>query len=135
MLIRTFSLIALLSLAACSTTPSTEEQAEKAAEATDACLANPAMAKVWGECNVKTTIFQRAEGIGRCQAQHGKAKGETLMLKINLKKNGKVNKVWAEDGTARNKPLESCLSKEISSLQFAAPPKGVKPVIYFPFQQ
>lgn len=135
MIARTLSLIALLSLAACSSTPSAEDQAEKAAEATDECLANPEMAKSWGECNVKTTIFQRAGGIGQCQAKHGKAKGETLMLKISLKKSGKVSKVWAEDGTARNKPLESCLSKEISSLQFATPPKGVKPVIYFPFQQ
>lgn len=135
-LIRPLSLIALLSLAACSTAPSTEDRAEEAAaEATDECLANPAMAKSWGECNVKTTIFQRAEGIGQCQAKHGKAKGETLMLKIRLKQNGKVRNVWAEDGSAKNKPLEKCLSQEISRLQFAAPPKGVNPVIYFPFQQ
>jgi hypothetical protein len=135
MLIRTLSLFALLSLAACSTAPTAQEQEEKAAEATDLCLANPAMAKTWGECNVKTTIFQRAEGIGQCQTKHGKAKGETLMLKIRLKQNGKVRNVWAEDGSAKNKPLEKCLSKEISRLQFAAPPKGVNPVIYFPFQQ
>lgn len=132
---RALSLIALLSLAACSTTPSAEKEAEQAAEATDECLANPAMAKSWGECNVKTTIFQRADGIGQCQSKHGKAKGETLMLKIRLKQNGKVKNVLAEDGSAKNKPLEKCLSQEISKLQFAAPPKGVNPVIYFPFQQ
>jgi hypothetical protein len=135
MLIRTLSFLALLSLAACSTTPSAEEQAEQAAQATDECLANPGLAKGWGECNVKSTIFQRAEGIGQCQAKHSKAKGETVMLKIRLKPNGKVRKVWADEGTARNKPLEACLAKEISGLQFSAPPKGVNPVIYFPFQQ
>jgi hypothetical protein len=132
---RTLSLLALLSLAACSTTTSTQERAEEAAEATDECLANPAMAKTWGECNVKTTIFQRAEEIGQCQAKHGKAKEGTLMLKIRLKPNGKVRNVLAEDGSAKNKPLEKCLTQEISRLQFAAPPKGVNPVIYFPFQQ
>jgi hypothetical protein len=135
MSIRILGLLALLSLAACSSTPTIEEQEEKAAAATDECLANPAMAKTWGECNVKATIFQRAQGIGQCQTKHAKAKGETLMLKIRLRQNGKVRNVWAEEGSARNRPLEKCLSKEISRLQFATPPKGVNPVIYFPFQQ
>mgnify|MGYP000296530476 CR=1 FL=1 len=57
------------------------------------------------------------------------------MLKIRLKPNGKVRNVHADNGSARNPALEKCLSKEISQLQFAAPPKGVQPVIYFPFQQ
>jgi hypothetical protein len=136
-LARPVSLLALLLLVSCSSTPTIEEQEEKAAKSTDQCLANPQLAKTWGECNVKTTIFRRADAIGQCQAKHGKSnpQTETLMLKIRLRPNGKVRNVWAEDGSAKNKPLERCLSQEISRLRFAAPPKGVDPVIYFPFQQ
>lgn len=126
--------LALFALTACSTTPSEPSEAELA-EATDECLSNPKLARAWGECNVKSTIYQGSDGIARCQKAHAKANSETLMLKIRLKQDGKVNKVWAEEGTAKNKPLEGCLRKEISKLQFAAPPKGVDPVIYFPFQQ
>lgn len=134
---RILSLSLLLLLTACSTTPSgTEEELDaQAAEATDQCLANPELAKTWGECNVKKTIFSRMSAIGDCQMKHVKSPGqEALMLKIRLKANGKVRDVKAEDGTAKNRGLEKCLSQEISKLQFAAPPKGVSPVIYFPFQ-
>jgi len=130
------SLSLLLLLAACSSTPEVtdeEQAAQVAAEATDQCLANPALAKAWGECNVKATIFGRMEGIGACQMKHGK-NNASMMLKISVRPNGRVKGVRAEDGAAKNRPLEKCLAAEISRLHFAAPPKGVKPVIYFPYQ-
>ena len=122
-------------LAACASSPSREQQDAKLAESTDQCLADPNLAKVWGECNVKSVIYQRSDGIAQCQSKFAQSQGGTLMLKIRLKPNGKVRRVWPENGTARNKNLEKCLSTEIAKLQFAAPPKGVDPVIYFPFQQ
>jgi hypothetical protein len=111
-----------------------KEEDAKLAEATDQCLAHPELAKAWGECNVKTVIFQRKGGIGQCQAKYALKKDETMMLKIRLRPNGRVRNVWAEEGAPKNKDLERCLAKQISRLKFAAPPKGVSPVIYFPFQ-
>jgi hypothetical protein len=136
---RILSLSLLLLLSACTTTPSgTEEEvdAQIAAEATDHCLANPELAKAWGECNVKKTIFSRMDAIGQCQMKHSKADSkDAMMLKIRLRPNGRVKDVRAEEGKAKNRGLEKCLSSVISKLKFAAPPKGVSPVIYFPFQQ
>jgi len=133
------SLSLLFLLSACTTTPSaTEEEIEAqiAAEATDQCLANPELAKDWGECNVKKTIFSRMDAISQCQMRHAKASSaDAMMLKIRLRTNGKVRDVKAEQGKAKNKNLETCISKVIAKLQFAAPPKGVSPVIYFPIQQ
>lgn len=127
--------LCLFLLAACASQPSTEELAEEAAEATDACLANPKLASSWGECNVKKTIFDNSRAIGQCQQKHAKPSKDPLMLKIRLKASGAVHNVQAEDGSPRNKALEGCLSREIAKLKFAAPPKGANPVIYFPFVQ
>lgn len=131
------SLLSVLLLAACSSQPSVEEQEAAAAKATDECLADSNLAREWGECNVKRTIYSRMEAIGDCQRKFhkGSRPGDTLMLKIRVKPNGRVRDVRADENVRPvNKPLESCLSKEIGKLQFAAPPKGVKPIIYFPFQ-
>lgn len=131
------SLLSLLFLAACASQPSVQEQEEAAAKATDECLADSALAKEWGECNVKRTIYDRMEAIGACQRkfQKGSAKGDTLMLKIRVRPNGSVRDVRADENVRPvNKPLEACLAKEIGKLKFAAPPKGVKPIIYFPYQ-
>jgi len=130
------SLSLLLLLSACSSAPEvTEEEnaAKAAAEATEQCFANPELAKAWGECNVKKTIYGRMEGIGACQMKHGQ-NNAAMMLKISVRPNGRVKEVRAEDGAAKNRPLEKCLAAEISRLHFAAPPEGVKPVIYFPYQ-
>lgn len=133
--------LALVLLAtACSSTPMKSEEElieEEAAAATDACLKDPALARSWGECNVKRTIFDRMDQIGACQKKHGKpAKpgdvSGAMLLTIHLKQDGRVQNVKAEQ--SKNKPLEACLGKEISKLKFASPPKGVKPVIYFPYQ-
>ena len=131
------SLISVLFLAACASQPSVEEQEAAAAKATDECLADSALAREWGECNVKRTIYARMAAIGECQRKFhkGSRPGDTLMLKIRVRPNGRVKDVRADENVRPvNKPLESCLSKEIGKLQFAAPPQGVKPIIYFPYQ-
>ena len=119
---------------ACSSTPTEQKTEEQAAEATDRCLANPELAKEWGECNVKTSLFAQKEGIGKCQSQFSKNPSQTMMLKIRLKPDGSVRRVKAEEGGPKNRNLERCLSKVVEKIRFASPPKGVKPVIYFPTQ-
>lgn len=131
--------LSLLLLAGCA---SSEQKAEEnrttpAAEATDACLANPKLALAWGECNVKTTIFTRTAAIGACQRSFAKNSrpGDTLVLKIRIKPDGSVREVTADDSVhPANKKLEACLAKEIGQLRFAKPPRGVKPIVYFPYQ-
>jgi hypothetical protein len=129
-------LSAALFLAACSSsTPSAEDLDEQAAESTDACLADPAAAKEWGECNVKAALFSQRESIAKCQAQHSKApSNQTMILKIQLKADGAVRNVRAEEGGPKNRSLEKCLRRVVRKIRFAAPPAGVKPVIYFPTQ-
>ena len=134
---RLAAVTSLFLFAACASAPATVERDEKQAAATDACLANPALAKRWGECNVKRVIYDHAKELGACQAQNGaEAKeGDTLMLKIRLRPDGKVRDVRADPSVrSPNRALEACLARTIVRLQFAAPPKGVKPVIYFPYQ-
>jgi hypothetical protein len=57
------------------------------------------------------------------------------MLKIRIRPDGTVRDVAADDSVhPANKKLEACLAKEIGRLRFAKPPRGVKPVVYFPYQ-
>lgn len=115
-----------------------EEEAAAAAEATDTCIANPALAQKWGECNVKSTIYNSRAAIGACQRRFAKEKasGAALMLKIRIGAEGAVKDVTVDDSVhPANKRLESCLTREIRKLRFAAPPKGVKPIVYYPYVQ
>jgi hypothetical protein len=125
--------LAFLIFTACAgkKTDNTEATAEPS---TDACLANSNLAAEWGECNVKRTIFDNMEALRSCQSKHvaSSSNGATMMLKISLLASGKVKKVRPEAGGIRNRPLESCLSKAFANVKFAAPPLGVKPIIYFP---
>lgn len=123
-----------LSFAACSSSPSGPDidETENAAPSTDECLAKPALAETWGECNVKKALFNRAEQIQSCHQKSKMRAGGTLMLKITVRPNGRVRSVRPEEGGPRNKALEKCLGKALSDLRFARPPEGVKPVIYFP---
>lgn len=121
--------------ASCASSPPTEEElAQEKAQATNECLSNPEMARTWGECNVKATIFSRKEEIAKCQAKHSKA-SQTMMLKISLQPSGKVKGVKAENGSAKNRRLENCLKQAMRNLQFAAPPSGATPTIMFPVGQ
>lgn len=75
--------------------------------------------------------------IGTCQRTHGRnvKAGDALMLKIRIKPDGSVRDVKADESVRpTNKKLEACLGKEIAKLKFAKPPRGVKPIVYFPFQ-
>lgn len=128
-----FSLfLALIVLSACSSSEPREEEAP-AETSTDACLANPARAAEWGECNVKKTIYDNMDKLRACQSK-GSTGGATLMLKIQVNPTGHVRRVRPESGGPRNRPLEACLKRVFTTVKFAPPPKGVKPVIYFPLQ-
>jgi hypothetical protein len=129
---RIITALSILILASCSAAPVQDEET-RAAEATDQCLANPELSREWGECNVKKTLFDNKEAIAGCQQRFGKS-GESIMLQIRLRPDGRVRSVEAEEGRPRNRNLERCLFREISKLRFAAPPAGVKPVVYFPLQ-
>ncbi len=131
-------LLCFLLLVSCSSSePSPEAEEAASIENTDNCLANSELARQWGECNVKHTIYGGRSGIGNCHRKFGRdpKSADTTILKIRLLPTGKVRDVKAEEAGPRNKSLENCLSQVIAKLQFAAPPKGVKPVIYVPFQQ
>ncbi|MGZ3694861.1 MAG: hypothetical protein ACXWQO_11840 [Bdellovibrionota bacterium] len=127
------ALISFFILTACSGSAPQKEEAP-AEPTTDACLADSNLAAEWGECNVKKTIFENMNGLRACQTKHvaTASAGTTMMLKIKLRPNGKVQHVRPEAGGVRNRPLEGCLSKVFAKVKFAAPPQGVKPVIYFP---
>jgi TonB family protein len=130
-------LFSLFLLTACSGTKAEidQEEAREAAAATDQCLTNPALARDWGECNVKATIYDRIEALDACDRQHGrKAKG-AMILKIRVTPQGRVKDVKADDSGVKNPPLEKCLGRVIAKMKFAPPPRGVQPLIYFPFQR
>jgi hypothetical protein len=127
------SLFLTLTLLTACAGPETREEAPPAPTSTDACLANPALASEWGECNVKTTIYDNMEKLRSCQSK-GTTGGATLMLKIQVTANGHVRRVRPESGGPRNRALETCLKQALATVKFAPPPKGVKPVIYFPLQ-
>lgn len=136
---RVLSLLCLsLLLVACSSTKDeilTEEQEEAQAAATEECLEHPELAKGWGECNIKRTIFDRIPQIRACYEKGSKNfdfHGD-LILKIRVRPTGKVRDVKVEEASLKNKMLSSCLVKEIGKLQFAKPPKGINPVIFYPF--
>ncbi len=131
-------LLLSFALAACSTTKDdilTDDQEEAQAAATEECLNNPELAKSWGECNIKRTIFQRLPKIRSCYEKEGKKADYhgDLILKIRVRPTGFVRDVKVEEASLKNKMLSSCLVKEISKLQFAKPPKGINPVIFYPF--
>lgn len=101
------------------------------------CAKDSAASKVWGECNVKKTIYKRTLQIREClqfERNTDDKKVRELLFKIHLLPTGKVSKVFVEGVDPQEKLLSRCLVKEISRLHFAAPPVGVKPVVYFPFK-
>jgi hypothetical protein len=126
-------------LSACASTPDSilsENEAEAQAEATKECLSDAELGNDWGECNVKKTLFSRMTKIRACYAKDSNKKYDfhgDLILKIHVFPNGKVKETKVEEGSLKNKMLSTCLVKEISRMRFARPPKGIHPVIYFPF--
>ena len=142
-----FLLINLFIFASCSSTPEVVDEENitnvnsdivtgKTGSAED-CVKNPALSKVWGECNVKKTIYKRTLQIRDCLQFERSGEGKTireLLFKIHLLPTGRVSKVFVEGVDPQEKLLSSCVVKEISRLRFAAPPAGINPVIYFPFK-
>lgn len=126
-----FSALLLSILASCASAPTEEEIAEGKAQETNECLSDPELAREWGECNVKTTIFSRKQEIAQCQSKHSRP-NQSMMLKIDLLSSGRVKNVRAETGSAKNRRLENCLRQAMRKLQFAAPPAGANPTIMFP---
>jgi len=129
-----FTVLLVFTLVSCASAPTEEEIAQEQPKSTNECLSNLEMAKEWGECNVKTTIFSRKKAISQCQAKHAKP-NQTMMLKITLQPSGRVKNVRAETGSAKNRRLETCLRQAMGKLQFAVPPTGANPTIMFPVGQ
>jgi hypothetical protein len=121
-------------LISCAASNPESEDSERRAEATDSCLADPEQAKSWGDCNVKTTIYDRMDVIMACQTKHGSSVRDSIQFEIEVNAKGGVKKVGAVSNQNKNLALESCLKKEIAKMKFAAPPKGAKPVIQFPYR-
>ncbi len=120
-----------LALTACASSPETEDDAPSASTAS--CLNDPALSEAWGECNVKSTIYKSMGKITSCFHAKKKASppGE-MLLTLRLQSNGKVEHVHLDQGLEKDKDLSKCLKRELAGLRFASPPKGVKPVIYYP---
>ncbi len=130
--------LSLFALAACSS--STPERAENAsdteqvaAENTNNCLDNPELARTWGDCNVKHTLFDAAAPLAACRKLAPKAKAGNLNFELQVIKGGKVK--YAKAKSKSNYPkLEACISKVLKGLKFAEPPTGKEPVITVPYQ-
>jgi hypothetical protein len=134
---RFLPLVMVLALTACSSSterapeaPLTEEQA---AEQTDQCLDNPELARSWGDCNVKHTLFLEADALAACRKNAPKAKSGVLQFELQVKADGKVRSAKAKSKSKFPK-LEKCLVGVMKKLQFAAPPSGKEPVITVPYQ-
>lgn len=128
------TVFALVSLAACSSsTPDRATDAPKdqqeAAERTDHCLDNPELAKAWGDCNVKHTLFLESAALAKCRKSNLKAKG-TVNFQLHIAKDGHVKSVKPLGGSGKH---TSCVTKVMRGLQFAAPPAGKEPVITIPY--
>lgn len=127
-------MLAVAALSSCAGSSPEQQEAERMAQATDECLANPELAKTWGDCNVKTTIYDRMDRIMRCQTEHGSKTRDSIEFELELNAKGLPRRVNALSNANKNVALENCLKKEMMKMKFATPPKGVKPVIQFPYR-
>ncbi|HEY8278977.1 MAG TPA: hypothetical protein VIH99_05100 [Bdellovibrionota bacterium] len=127
----TFSL-----LVACSSTPERASDApaeeKHSASETDRCLDNPELAKGFGECNIKYTVFSSKDVLGSCHKLKGKGNGPYLVL-LKLRKDGSVKSTRAGNAAAKSK-LGACLQKEMKKLKFAAHPLGQEVDISIPYE-
>lgn len=128
--------IAALALTACSSsTPQRAETArpeeKHAAAQTDKCLDNPELAKAWGDCNVKSTVFQASADLEKCRAKAKNVKG-SVDFELRIRANGSVKHARVVNG--RHGKLTNCVAKVFKKLQFAAPPQGKEATITVPFQ-
>lgn len=123
-------------LASCSSTPQrakgSPDEEKHAAKETDECLDNPELAKSWGDCNVKHTLYLAAGPFAECRERHPLARG-TVSFELAVKGDGSVRNAKARD--ARQSPkLVRCLSGAMRKLRFAPPPGGREAKITVPYQ-
>lgn len=127
------AVVLLAALAACSgSTPSGENATaeEQNAADTDRCLDNPELARTWGDCNVKHTLYLRSEELAKCRKLAPGQKGVAHLI-LEVRANGSVKSAKASgDGNAK---LRGCLSRVMRKLRFAPPPNG-KASIDIPYQ-
>ena len=132
---RLYPWFAVLLLAACSSTPERAEHSapeeKKAASQTDQCLDNPDLARSWGDCNVKQTVFLASTDLAACRKASPAAKG-TLNLELRIKGDGFVKSAKAVSGPKGK--LSACVAKVMKKLRFAPPPNGKTAKINVPYQ-
>ena len=131
-------LLPLLFLAACSSSPATPDNAgpaassdQQAADKTDQCLDNPELARAWGDCNVKNTVFQASGLLAKCRKANPNATG-TVSFELRIQPDGKVKSAKALGG--KHGKLTACVSRVFRKLQFAQPPQGAEATITVPYQ-
>jgi hypothetical protein len=129
-------LLPLFLLAACSSSPPAPEHADsandseqKAAARTDQCLDNPELAKSWGDCNVKNTVFSASAQLEKCRKAYPEAKG-TVSFELHVLPDGHVKSAKALGG--HHGKHTTCVSRVFRKLQFAPPAKDA--VITVPYQ-
>jgi hypothetical protein len=137
---RAIILLAPLLLFACSgsTPPPPPERAadanaadQAAAAQTEQCLDNPELAKTWGDCNVKSTVYLASEQLGKCRVASPKAKG-TVSFQLRIKPDGTVKSARALGG--KHGKHTSCVARVFRKLKFAPPPQGKEAPITVPYQ-
>lgn len=130
---RALFVLAVFALSACSSSePKLDEgsSTEKQASAqTDKCLDNPLLAKEWGECNVKSTVFQASASLEKCRMANPGARG-TVNYEVKILANGHVKSVKPLGGQHGKHTV--CVSRVFRKLQFAAPGKDA--TITVPYQ-
>jgi TonB family protein len=135
---RILACLPVLLLVACSSSEPTPERAEtappaeqQAAAKTDACLDNPDLARSWGECNVKQTVYLASDQLARCRSPKQHPKG-TVNLELKVKADGHVRSARVVNG--RHGKITACVARVMKSLRFAPPPKGKEATITVPYQ-
>jgi hypothetical protein len=132
---RALPFLAFILLASCSSSEpklnsdSSASGQSQASKLTDSCLDNPELAKAWGECNVKSTVFQASEKLEKCRLANLDA-STTVNYEIKILGNGKVKSVKPLGG--RHGKHTNCVSRVFRKLQFAAP--GKESIITVPYQ-
>ena len=130
-------LLLVLFLAACSSQKDqilTEEEQNENEQKTINCFHNPELWGVWGECNVRKTIYDRLPKVRGCyEKQKNYTYEGDILLKIHVRTNGRVREIQIAEGSLKNKMLSTCLLTELQKARFAKPPKNITPIVYFPF--
>jgi hypothetical protein len=125
-------------LVACSSSTPTPERAangtpqeKQAAARTDQCLDNPELAKSWGDCNVKNTVYMASSQLEKCRKNSPGAHA-TVNFELHILPDGKVKS--ANLLGAKHNKHTNCLARVFQKLQFAPPPNGYDATITVPYQ-